>query len=198
MNETRATFTRGSSFSSVNCLNLCDMKIVMLGGCGVGKTSITQQYIRGSFNRDYEPSITSHEFKPNVTIRERRVSLEIIDTQGMDHNDIMLDQYIHMGDAFGLVTSGGPPHSLSRLIERVQAIKKDVPLVVIANDTGQGGHNHKELNKLCIKYNVTCKYTFKDLKDQNTIRGIFDPLFLTHQERSQPSLVEETPCCSIF
>jgi hypothetical protein len=48
----------------------------------------------------------TYYYKPDVEIEKNRYSLEIIDTMGNEENyydDPLLDQWIYMGDAFGLV-----------------------------------------------------------------------------------------------
>ena len=104
-----ANTTRRQSAS----MNLCDIKIVMLGQTGVGKTSITNQYIKGSFEKEYVSNSLTHYYKPDVEIENQRYSLEIIDTMGNEEYDPLLDQWIYLGDAFGLVYQLHSSHPLN-------------------------------------------------------------------------------------
>lgn len=62
---------------------LVNRKIAVLGARAVGKSSLTQSFVTGSFSEAYDPTIESTLHK---TIRFRKVhfATDIVDTAGMD------------------------------------------------------------------------------------------------------------------
>ena len=65
----------------------------MLGGTGAGKSSITSKYTKGNFNKQYEPTVVEHQYKPNVQIRGGKYSVEVIDTCG-ESDMFLLERWI--------------------------------------------------------------------------------------------------------
>ena len=65
-------------------------KVAVLGFRAVGKSSLTNSFVTGTFSSDYDPTIESTHHK---TIRFRKVhfSTDIVDTAGM----VCFDLYNH-------------------------------------------------------------------------------------------------------
>ena len=70
------------SFARTNDPLLVNRKVAVLGFRAVGKTSLTTQFVQGTFGERYDPTIENTYHK---TIRFRRVhfSTDIVDTAGM-------------------------------------------------------------------------------------------------------------------
>ena len=79
------------------------MKIVMLGAAGVGKTTLCQKYVNGVYDKDYIPTSYQQFYKPNISVKNRKYSMEIIDTAGESDFQIMYDQWIEQANAFAVV-----------------------------------------------------------------------------------------------
>jgi Ras homolog enriched in brain len=75
---------------------LVHRKIAVLGFRAVGKTSLTNAFVSGTFSDNYDPTIENTHHK---TIRFRKVhfATDIIDTAGMvsSMTDIQAEQYIY-------------------------------------------------------------------------------------------------------
>lgn len=69
--------------SNIKGPTLVSRKIAVLGARAVGKSSLTQSFVTGSFTERYDPTIESTQHK---TIRFRKVhfATDIVDTAGMD------------------------------------------------------------------------------------------------------------------
>lgn len=59
-----------------------EIKIVILGDAGVGKSSIIQQYVTGEFNSKPEPTLGAAYRLKVLTLGETTYKLQIWDTAG--------------------------------------------------------------------------------------------------------------------
>ena len=58
------------------------LKFILIGETQVGKTSLINQYINNQFEADYLMTIGNDKTTKEITIDEKKVSLEIWDTIG--------------------------------------------------------------------------------------------------------------------
>eukprot|EP01083_Nonionella_stella_P112275 330069_1 len=97
------------------------LPIVMLGGGGVGKSSLTIRFITDRFVKEYDPSLEDSyikEYTLNVmrgkydTIgatetmdgcEKQTAKIEILDTAGSEEFSSIMDQWLHWGQIFMLV-----------------------------------------------------------------------------------------------
>eukprot|EP01084_Bolivina_argentea_P095442 171597_1 len=104
----------GSNHNNIN--------IIMLGGGGVGKSSITIRFISDQFLDEYDPTIEDSYRKqitlnvpkdrydkrygaPNGKYSAQDIEMDILDTAGREEFSAMLDQWFRMGQIFCLVFS---------------------------------------------------------------------------------------------
>jgi len=73
-----------------------DIKIVVLGTGGVGKSALTVQFVQGIFVDKYDPTIEDSYRKPFEVDGEQKV-LEILDTAGTEQFTAMRDLYMKNG-----------------------------------------------------------------------------------------------------
>ncbi len=111
--------------------------MVVLGAGGVGKSSLTVQFVQGVYIEAYDPTIEDSYRKP-VEIDGRLCDLEILDTAGVAQFTAMRELYIKSGKGFLLVYSVTDESSLRELNElRNQVIRikdsTDVPMVLVGN-----------------------------------------------------------------
>ncbi|KAM9886991.1 hypothetical protein OXX69_013496, partial [Metschnikowia pulcherrima] len=114
-----------------------DYKIVVLGAGGVGKSSITVQFVQGVYVESYDPTIED-SYRKQIEIDGRACDLEILDTAGVAQFTAMRELYIKSGKGFLLVYSVTDENSLQELLalrEQVLRIKdsESVPMVLIGN-----------------------------------------------------------------
>lgn len=114
-----------------------DYKIVVLGAGGVGKSSVTVQFVQGVYIESYDPTIED-SYRKQIEIDGRACDLEILDTAGVAQFTAMRELYIKSGKGFLLVYSVTDENSLKELLalrEQVLRIKDsdNVPMVLIGN-----------------------------------------------------------------
>lgn len=76
----------------------------MLGGGGVGKSSITIQFIQHEFSAEYDPTIED-SYRKQVEVDYKHYLLDILDTAGQEEYSAMRDSYIRTGHGFVFVYS---------------------------------------------------------------------------------------------
>lgn len=116
---------------------MTDYKVVVLGAGGVGKSSVTVQFVQGVYVESYDPTIED-SYRKQIEIDGRACDLEILDTAGVAQFTAMRELYIKSGKGFLLVYSVTDENSLKELLalrEQVLRIKDsdNVPMVLIGN-----------------------------------------------------------------
>ncbi|CAN6605379.1 ras-related protein Rsr1p [Trichomonascus vanleenenianus] len=114
-----------------------EYQVVVLGAGGVGKSSVTVQYVQNQFTETYDPTIED-SYRKNTWVDGRSCTLEILDTAGVEQFTAMRELYIKNGEGFIFVYSVANEDSLLELLElREQVLRiKDsssVPMVLVAN-----------------------------------------------------------------
>ncbi|RCK59091.1 Ras-related protein RSR1 [Candida viswanathii] len=114
-----------------------DYKVVVLGAGGVGKSSITVQFVQGVYVESYDPTIED-SYRKQIEVDGRACDLEILDTAGVAQFTAMRELYIKSGKGFLLVYSVTDENSLKELLalrEQVLRIKDsdNVPMVLVGN-----------------------------------------------------------------
>lgn len=109
----------------------------MLGAGGVGKSSVTVQFVQGVYVESYDPTIED-SYRKQIEVDSRACDLEILDTAGVAQFTAMRELYIKLGKGFLLVYSVTDENSLNELLalrEQVLRIKDTdhVPMVLIGN-----------------------------------------------------------------
>jgi len=81
-----------------------EVKIVVCGGGGVGKSALTIQMVSNHFIEEYDPTIEDSYRKQQMVDGEIAM-LDILDTAGQEEFSAMRGQWFRQGDAFLLVYS---------------------------------------------------------------------------------------------
>jgi len=68
-----------------------ELKLVVLGPGGVGKSSCTIRYVQNKFIEEYDPTIED-SYRKQVTVDNNPYLLEILDTAGQEEYAVMRDQ----------------------------------------------------------------------------------------------------------
>ena len=139
------------------------LKIVMLGVGSVGKTSISFQFVSGTFKEAYDPTIEDH-FRATVNVDDKTVAIEIIDTAGQDEYVMLRDQFIQMGDGFVFVYAIDDRSSFIALEEiktSVCTIRqkeiRDIDIVICGNKVDreeQRAIDRSDVEELCKEWNL--------------------------------------------
>ncbi|MFX0001183.1 MAG: Rab family GTPase [Candidatus Hodarchaeota archaeon] len=68
-------------------------KIVILGDAAVGKTSLISQFVEGSFNEDYKPTLGANIVRKDVILNSTKVRLIMWDLAGQEKYQVVRSMY---------------------------------------------------------------------------------------------------------
>eukprot|EP01080_Neovahlkampfia_damariscottae_P011875 gene11875-5202_t len=113
-----------------------NLKIVILGDEGVGKSAFVIQFIQGNFVPSYDPTIED-SYRKRVQIDENLSLLEILDTVNSNKYLDITDQYFKNADSFLVMFSIIDEISFSHLrdyLKKIRDVKEeDFPIVIVGN-----------------------------------------------------------------
>lgn len=115
-----------------------ELKVVVLGPGGVGKSALTVQFISGKFVERYDPTVEDF-YRKEIEVDGDPAILEILDTAGTEQFASMRDLYIKNGQGFIIVFSLTSRQSFQDVklireqILRVKGYDYAVPIVLAAN-----------------------------------------------------------------
>jgi len=114
-----------------------DLKLVVLGSGGVGKSALTVQFVQGIFVEKYDPTIED-SYRKLMEIDGNQYMLEILDTAGTEQFTAMRDLYMKNGQGFVLaysIIAQSTFNDLPDLREQILRVKDTdkVPMVVVGN-----------------------------------------------------------------
>ncbi len=108
----------------------------MLGGYGVGKTSLVSQFVQGIFSEKYLITIGVKIDKKTIVVDDREFMLMLWDIAGEEDDFTIPPSYLNGSDGYFLVIDGTRPDSYEQALdirERSQKILGDIPFVVVLN-----------------------------------------------------------------
>jgi len=117
-----------------------EVKTVVCGYGGTGKSALVIQFIQSHFIDEYDPTIED-SYRKMITlpgVSSTSVLIDLLDTAGQEEYSAMRDQYMGTGEGFLLVysiTSRESYFQVPKLISEVLRVKKkqSIPLVIVAN-----------------------------------------------------------------
>lgn len=114
-----------------------EIKIVVCGSGGVGKSAFSIQFVSNHFVEDYDPTIED-SYRKQVVVNDDTYMLEVLDTAGQEEFSAMRDQWFRSGDAFLIVYSITNRSSFDELKQFYDKILKakdasSGPMVLVAN-----------------------------------------------------------------
>jgi small GTP-binding protein len=111
-------------------------KICVLGGFGVGKTSLVKRYVESIFSEKYITTVGVKIDKKVVDLIDRTVTLILWDIAGEDDISALRMSYLRGSAGFVLVADGTRPATLDvalSLRRRVEADSGPLPFVLLLN-----------------------------------------------------------------
>jgi len=112
-----------------------EMKIVVLGIGGVGKSALTFRFIQNKFMESYNPTIED-SYRKNFKLDGRNIVLDILDTAGQEEYMELREVYMRGGEGFLVVYSIVDQKSFNEVTEfrsRILRVKdtSTVPMVIV-------------------------------------------------------------------
>ncbi|CAF1135555.1 unnamed protein product [Adineta steineri] len=115
------------------------LRIVVLGATKVGKTCLCQQFLQQKFLPEHKETV-DEMYRIELSLVDRRIILEILDTAGIDEFPVMRRIAIAHGDAFLIMYAVNDTYSFDiaqQMRQLVYEIKGDsetpIPMVIVAN-----------------------------------------------------------------
>jgi small GTP-binding protein len=126
-----------SSSSRKMASEVSELKLVVVGPGGVGKSSLTMQYTQNRFVEEYDPTIED-SYRKSVSLDGKSLLLDILDTAGQEEYSAMRDAYYRSGQGFMLVYSINEKRTfdeISSFRDQVLRVKDaaDFPMIFVGN-----------------------------------------------------------------
>lgn len=130
-----------------------ELKIVLLGAGGVGKSALAMQFVQGHFPLAYDPTIEdsyrralevpSSWLGVGASSASTSLVLELMDTAGAEQFAGMRDLYVRRGDAFLLVyalDSQASLQAVQSIYEQIVRLRgPNVPMLLVGNKSDLSG-----------------------------------------------------------
>ncbi|KAL9644656.1 hypothetical protein ABK040_015395 [Willaertia magna] len=146
-----------------------EVKLVVFGSGGVGKSALIVQLIQNVFVEHYDPTLEDSYRRDAILENKKEIIMDILDTAGQEEFVTLRDQYIRQGEGFVIVysiTNRNSFEEIESFIEHILHTKgideenysnanKEVAIVIVANkcDLENDRVVSKEEGKdLCAKY----------------------------------------------
>ncbi|CAF1596623.1 unnamed protein product [Rotaria magnacalcarata] len=115
------------------------LRVVVLGSTKVGKTCLCQQFLQEKFLIDHKETV-DELYSVELSLVDRQIILEILDTAGIDEFPVMRRIAIAHGDAFLILYAVNDAHSFrmaQKLHQLILEVKSDstrtIPIILVAN-----------------------------------------------------------------
>ena len=112
------------------------IKLVLLGETGVGKTSIMQRFVENKFEDKSTASIGIDFSFKTMKYKKKSYSIQIFDTAGQERFKSIAKTYYHMGEGFLIVFDLSNNDSLNALKDWIEDVKENVDdpkFIIIGN-----------------------------------------------------------------
>jgi small GTP-binding protein len=111
-------------------------KVCMLGGTGVGKTSLVSQFVTSLFSDSYMTTIGVKVDKKVVAVDDREVTLVLWDIYGEDEFQTVRPSYLRGASGYLLVADGTRQLTLEsarQLQKTAESVAGVVPFILVLN-----------------------------------------------------------------
>jgi len=174
---------------------LLNLKVIVVGDGTVGKSSLTQRYVKGNFTSEYKKTLGVDFLTKRTEINNTEVEYLIWDTAGQEYYDAITKRYYKGAHAALIVFSVENLESFNNVLkwkEKVQAECGKIPLILVMNKVDlpeeQKLVSHQEAEDLAMKLNLVFFPT--SVKDNKNIKAIFDHLGIQLIQTLKKNLVE--------
>ncbi|EAL72419.1 Ras GTPase [Dictyostelium discoideum AX4] len=196
-----------SAFIYNNSNNNNSMRLCVMGDGGVGKTSITIQFISNHFVNCYDPTIEDL-YRKQCLIDDQVYMLDILDTAGQDELNAIRNHWIKSCEGFILVysvTSRSSFDQIQSFLDQIKFLKSEkVPIIMIANKsdldderqvTYQEGENFANrfgmsFMEVSAKYKLNIDEVFNQIA-QHCVKRRCDHIYINKSIRNKNSIFKK-------
>jgi len=112
-------------------------KLIIVGYGGVGKSSLSLQYVYGDFVDEYDPT-AADSYRKKITLDGEEMQLDILDTAGQEEYAAMRDNYYRTGEGFMCVYAINSKDSFEAVSDfRTQILRitdsANIPILLVGN-----------------------------------------------------------------
>eukprot|EP01111_Echinosteliopsis_oligospora_P001901 TRINITY_DN1278_c0_g1_i1.p1 TRINITY_DN1278_c0_g1~~TRINITY_DN1278_c0_g1_i1.p1 ORF type:complete len:195 (-),score=47.34 TRINITY_DN1278_c0_g1_i1:132-716(-) len=158
-----------------------NIKLVLVGSGGVGKSCLTIQFIAQRFVDEYDPTLED-SYRKQTTVEGDEYVLDIYDTAGQEDFSAVRDQYMRTGHGFLCVYSITYAQSfreVSKLHSHILKVKDldQVPFVLVGNKCDLV--EYREVPKAdgeTLAKKINCKFMEASAKDRINVDQSFHEL----------------------
>ncbi|XP_071624586.1 ras-related protein Rab-7b isoform X2 [Heliangelus exortis] len=193
-----------------------DLKIIIIGALGVGKTSLLHQYVHKTFYEDYRTTLGASILTKVLAVDNTSLKLQIWDTGGQERFRSMVSTFYKGSDGCMLAFDVTDRESFESLdnwrndfLDKVIPREQDFPMVVLGNkidicdrqvpkETASAWCKEKDIPyfEVSAKNNINVAEAFETLAKQalSTHTGIFES-YLTDSIKLTPQDKPKKKCC---
>ncbi|KAJ1360259.1 Debranching enzyme-associated RiboNuclease [Parelaphostrongylus tenuis] len=176
-----------------------DYRVAVFGAGGVGKSSIVQRFVKGTFSDNYVPTIED-TYRQVISCNQKNVcTLQITDTTGSHQFPAMQRLSISKGHAFILIYSVTSKQSLEELAPIVKTLMEvkgsslsEVPIMLVGNKSDDKERREVTTetgSKLAAKWGTGFIET--SAKNNNNITELFQQLLAMEKKRTLALTMED-------
>ncbi|XP_060089244.1 ras-related protein Rab-7b [Heteronotia binoei] len=167
----------------MNASKKVDLKIIIIGALGVGKTSLLLRYIHKTFHEDYQTTLGASVMSKMVMVDNTPVKLQIWDTGGQERFRSMVSTFYKGSDGCVLAFDVMDKDSFESLsywrkdfLQKVVPTEQSFPMVVLGNkiDLKEREVSKEEASLWCLKKNIA--YFEVSAKDDINVVQAFETL----------------------
>ncbi|XP_074420368.1 ras-related protein Rab-7b isoform X1 [Larus michahellis] len=201
---------------SMDASKKVDLKIIIIGALGVGKTSLLHQYVHKRFYEDYRTTLGASILTKVLAVDNTPLKLQIWDTGGQERFRSMVSTFYKGSDGCMLAFDVTDRESFESLdnwrddfLEKVIPREQDFPMVVLGNkidicdrqvpkEIASAWCKEKDIPyfEVSAKNNINVAEAFETLAKQAlaTYKGIFES-YLTDSIKLTPNDKPKKSCC---
>uniref|UniRef100_A0A8R1DSU3 GTP-binding protein Di-Ras2 n=1 Tax=Caenorhabditis japonica TaxID=281687 RepID=A0A8R1DSU3_CAEJA len=197
--QTAANTTAGSG-SRVAEASTSDYRVAVFGAGGVGKSSITQRFVKGTFNDNYVPTIED-TYRQVISCNQKNVcTLQITDTTGSHQFPAMQRLSVSKGNAFILIYSVTSKQSMAELAPIIEMLKEvkgaaisEVPIMLVGNKKDEDAKREVSTGAgEKVASQMGCGFIETSAKNNENIMELFQQL-LSREKKRQLALTMDDP-----
>ncbi|PAA58453.1 hypothetical protein BOX15_Mlig033989g2, partial [Macrostomum lignano] len=167
-----------------------DYRVAVFGSAGVGKSSLVQRFIKGTFKEAYTPTVED-TYRQVITNDKQVCTLQITDTTGSHQFPAMMRLSMSKGHAFILVYSVTSRSSLVELNTIVNEIKEikgpdiaKIPMMLVANKCDEAAREVGKETGAAIANKWGCGFIETSAKENVNVTELFAQLLQMDKERN--------------
>ncbi|KAL6734451.1 hypothetical protein Aduo_004990 [Ancylostoma duodenale] len=176
-----------------------DYRVAVFGAGGVGKSSIVQRFVKGTFSENYVPTIED-TYRQVISCNQKNVcTLQITDTTGSHQFPAMQRLSISKGHAFVLIYSVTSKQSLEELAPIVKTLMEvkgnslsETPIMLVGNKSDDNTRREVATetgSKLAAKWGTGFIET--SAKNNDNITELFQQLLALEKKRTLTLTMED-------